>query len=184
MRDIVILACSQCKRRNYSTTKNKKKTTGKLEMKKDLPSIIAAHGVPYVATASPAYLKDLEKKVKKAMSYHGPRYIQIDTPCPTVWGFPPDHTLEVGRLGVQSGLVPLYEMEEGKISSVRKIKKRIPVEKYLKAQKRFRHLFSSDQGHQAIEKIQAHADKNIEKFGLLEEAENKGPEIFSEKEGS
>jgi pyruvate ferredoxin oxidoreductase beta subunit len=139
---------------------------GKFEKKKDLPAVIAAHGVPYVATASPAYLKDLRRKVKKAMKYHGPRYIQIDTPCPTVWGFPPDQTLEVGRLSVLSGLVPLFEMEDGKITSVRKIKDRIPVEDCLRAQKRFKHLFSSDQGHYALEKIQALADANIQKFGL------------------
>ncbi len=145
---------------------------GKLQMKKDLPAIIAAHGAPYVATASAAYIKDLEKKVKKAMQYHGPRYIQIDTPCPTVWGFPPDRTLEVGRLGVQSGLVPLFEIENGKISSVRKINKPLPVADYLKTQRRFRHLFSSDQGQRAIEEIQVHANKNIEKFGLLKESNN------------
>ena len=74
-------------------------SAGKLQVKKDLPLIIADHGVPYVATASVAHLKDLQKKVKKAMTYHGPRYIQIDTPCPSVWGFPSDRTLEIGRLG-------------------------------------------------------------------------------------
>jgi pyruvate ferredoxin oxidoreductase beta subunit len=149
-------------------------SSGKLEMKKDLPAIIAAHGIPYVATASVAYLKDLEKKVKKAMIFHGPRYIQIDTPCPTVWGFPSDHTLEVGRLGVQSGLVPLFEMENGRISSVRKIKKIIPAEEYLKAQRRYKHLLSTDEGHQAIEKIQALADQNIDRYGLLKtEAQGK-----------
>jgi len=140
---------------------------GKLQMKKDLPAIIAAHGVPYVATASPAYLKDLKKKVKKAMEYHGPRYIQIDTPCPTVWGFPPERTIEVARLGVESGLVPLYEMEDGKITAVRKIRKKVQVEGYLSSQERFRHLFSSDEGRQAIARIQAHAEKNIENFRLL-----------------
>ena len=143
---------------------------GKLQMKKDLPTIIAAHGVGYVATASPAYLKDLEKKVKKAMEYHGPRYIQIETPCPTVWGFPPDQTMEVARLGVESGLVPLFEIEDGKITAVRKIRKKVPVEEYLSSQKRFRHLFSSDEGRQAIERIQAHAEKNIENFRLLQQA--------------
>jgi pyruvate ferredoxin oxidoreductase beta subunit len=149
---------------------------GKLQMKKNIPAIVAAHGMPYVATASAAYLKDLVKKVKKAMLFHGPRYIQIDTPCPTVWGFPSDHTLEAGRLGVQSGLVPLFEMENGSISSIRKIKKKIPVEEYLKAQKRFRHLFSTDKGRQAIEKIQTLADQNIERYGLIkkEAHENEG----------
>lgn len=146
---------------------------GKLQMKKDLPAIIAAHGIPYVATASAAYIKDLQNKVKKAMQYHGPRYIQIDTPCPTVWGFPPDRTLEIGRLGVQTGLIPLFEMEDGKISSVRKINKAIPVEEYLKTQRRFRHLFSSDQGYRAIKEIQALAEENIKKFGLLKRQNGK-----------
>ena len=150
-----------------STDPSGRISLGKLQMKKNIPAIVAAHGMPYVATASAAYLKDLVKKVKKAMLFHGSRYIQIDTPCPSVWGFPSDHTLEVGRLGVQSGLVPLFEMENGSISSIRKIKKKIPVEEYLKAQKRFRHLFSTDKGRQAIEKIQALADQNIERYGLL-----------------
>lgn len=144
-----------------------KKSVGKTERKKDLPAIVAAHGVPYVATASIAYLKDLEKKVQKAMEYHGPRYIQIDTPCPSVWGFPSNLTLEVGRLGVQCGLTPLFEMENGAITGVRKIKKRIPVEDYLRTQNRFKHLFATDGGHEVLKEIQAMADANIEKYGLL-----------------
>jgi pyruvate ferredoxin oxidoreductase beta subunit len=128
--------------------------------------IVAAHGIPYVATASVAYVKDLQKKVKRAMEFRGPRYIQVDTPCPSVWGFPSDHTLEVGRMGVQSGLIPLFEMEEGEITHVRKIKKQVPVEAYLRGQKRFRHLFGTE-GEKEIAEIQALADKNIKKFGLL-----------------
>ena len=103
----------------YSSTSTDpagKKSSGKFQKKKDLPAIMAAHGAPYVATASVAYLKDLQKKVKKAMTYHGPRYIQIDSTCPSVWGFPSDRTLEVARLGVKSGLVPLFEMEEGRLT--------------------------------------------------------------------
>lgn len=139
---------------------------GKVQIKKDLPAIVSAHGVPYVATATVAFLKDLEKKVKKAMSVHGPRYIQIDTTCPSVWGFPSDQAMEVARLGVQSGLVPIFEMEDGMLTAVRKIKKRIPVEQYLKAQKRFKHLFENDQTDQ-IRIIQSLADRNIKKYGLL-----------------
>jgi pyruvate ferredoxin oxidoreductase beta subunit len=144
-----------------------KASLGKARLKKDLPAIVAAHGIPYVATASSAYLKDLEKKIKKAMTYHGPRYIQIDTPCPSVWGFPSGETLEVGRLGVQCGLVPLFEMEDGQISNVRKIKDRIPVDSYLKSQKRFTHLFTGGGDSPALRQIQSVADRNIEKFGLL-----------------
>lgn len=144
-----------------------KKSVGKVEMKKNIPMIVAAHGIPYVATASVAYVKDLQKKVKRAMEFRGPRYIQVDTPCPSVWGFPSDQTLEVGRMGVQSGLIPLFEMEEGKIIHVRKIKKQVPAEEYLKMQKRFRHLFGAAEGEKEIAEIQALADANIEKFALL-----------------
>ena len=147
-----------------------KKSVGKMEMKKNMPMIVAAHGVPYVATASVAYVQDLQKKVKRAMKFRGPRYIQVDTPCPSVWGFPSDRTLEVGRLGVQSGFIPLFEMEEGEIVHVRKIKKKVPVEKYLKLQKRFRHLFTETKGRKEMAEIQAFADANIEKFNLLGKA--------------
>ncbi len=146
------------------------RSAGKIQRKKDLPMIVAAHGVPYVATASVAYLKDLQKKVKKAMTYHGPRYIQIDTTCPSVWGFGSDQTLEVARLGVNTGLVPLFEMEEGKVTKVRKIKKQLPVEEYLKSQKRFRHMVAGEGKPDEIAAIQALADENMERFGLLKEA--------------
>ena len=152
----------------YSSTSTDpagKKSPGKIQRKKDLPGIIAAHGVPYVATASVAYLKDLQRKVKKAMVYHGPRYIQIDTPCPSVWGFSSDRTLEVGRLGVQCGIVPLFEIEDGSITRIRQIKKQIPVDDYLRAQRRFKHLFTMDQGKEALEKLQNLADSNIEGTG-------------------
>ena len=108
---------------------------GKPQLKKDLPTIVADHGSAYVATASVAYLKDLKKKVKKAMTYRGARYLQVDTPCPSGWGFASELTLELGRLAVNSGLVPLFEMENGRIVAVRKIKKKQPVSAYFKTQK-------------------------------------------------
>ena len=87
--------------------------------------------------------RDLKKKVKKAMKLHGPRYIQIDTPCPSVWSFASHLTFEIGRLGVNCGLVPLFEKENGAITAVRKIKNKISVNEYLKGQKRYRHLFTA-----------------------------------------
>ena len=147
-----------------------RQSLGKAELKKDLPEIIAAHGIDYVATASVAYLRDLKKKVKTAMTYHGPRYIQIDTPCPSVWSFESHLTLEIGRLGVQCGLVPLFEKQNGTITAVRKIKKKIPVTDYLKEQKRYRHLFTSEQGREELQKLQALADKNIKRYALMEAA--------------
>ena len=123
-----------------------RQSMGKPQLKKDMPGIVASHGTAYVATASVAYLKDLKRKVKKAMTYEGPRYIQIDTPCPSGWSFASDQTLEVGRLGVNCGLIPLFEMENGSVTKVRKIKKQNSVQDYLKAQGRFKHLFAGNGG--------------------------------------
>jgi pyruvate ferredoxin oxidoreductase beta subunit len=148
-----------------------RESMGKPQPKKDLPSIVAAHGTPYVATASVAYLKDLRQKVKKSMSFRGPRYIQIDTPCPSGWGFASEQTLEIGRLGVKCGLVPIFEMESGAITSVRKIRRKIPVTDYLKAQGRFKHLFAKDRGQAELAVIQSLADQNIKKYGLLKETD-------------
>ena len=156
-----------------------KESLGKTEMMKDLPGIVAAHGTPYVATASVAYLRDLQKKVKRAMEFHGPRYLQIDTPCPSVWGFLPERTLEIGRMGSDCGLVPIFEMEDGKITGVRRINKKIPVADYLKAQARFRHLFRNARGQAVLTKIQAMADRNIEKYGLLRRSGDKKSEKSS-----
>ena len=144
-----------------------RQSMGKPQPKKNLPAIVAAHGAPYVATASVGYLKDLTKKVKKAMGYRGPRYIQIDTPCTSGWGFPADRTLEVARLGVNSGLVPLLEMEDGEITSVRKLSKKVPVTAYFEAQGRFKHLCRSEGCEVEIMQLQDVADRNIEKYGLL-----------------
>ena len=141
---------------------------GKPQLKKDLPTIVADHGTPYVATASIAYLKDLKRKVKKAMTFYGPRYIQIDTPCPSGWSFPSDRTMEVGRMGVNCGIIPLFEMEDGAVTRVHRIKKKIPVEDYLKAQGRFKHLFKSDQGQEETAQLQRIADNNIDRYGLME----------------
>ena len=139
---------------------------GKPQLKKDLPKIIADHGVQYVATASVAYLKDLKRKVKKAMTFRGARYIQVDTPCPSGWSFSSERTLEVGRQAVNCGLVPLFEMESGKVVSVYKIKRKTPVDDYLKGQKRFRHIFGSDAGKSALNTLQSIADANITAYGL------------------
>ena len=144
-----------------------KTSFGKSEKKKDLPEIVAAHGTPYVATATVAYLGDLKQKVKKAMTLHGPRYIQIDTPCPSVWNFPSHLTLEIGRLGVNSGLVPLFEMVDGKITKVKKLRTKLPVIEYLNKQKRYQHLVASDISQETLQAIQDQADQNIAKYGLM-----------------
>jgi pyruvate ferredoxin oxidoreductase beta subunit len=132
--------------------------------KKDMPQILAAHGAPYVATASIAYPADLMKKVERAVNIPGPCYIQIHAPCCTGWGFEPAKTMEMGKLAIQTGLWVNFEMVDGEVTKVRKIARK-PVEEYLSAQKRFRHLFKPVRLDEEIAKIQAIADRNAEKYG-------------------
>ncbi len=113
---------------------------GKVRPKKDLPMIMAAHQVPYVATASVAYLKDYEQKVKKALDIRGFRYLHVLSPCPASWRYPSEKTVELGRLAVQTGMWMLYEMEDGKFKLSVRPSKLKPVKEYLLAQGRFNHL--------------------------------------------
>jgi pyruvate ferredoxin oxidoreductase beta subunit len=136
---------------------------------KNLPQIAMAHNIPYVATASVAYLRDLEYKVTKAMSLHGARYIHIFVPCPLGWGAASEDTIKLARLVVESGLFPLFEAEHGEVTGVYKIRKPVPVEEYLKPQRRFAHLFGQAPATKTIAQLQAAADRNIRRFGLLAE---------------
>ncbi len=118
---------------------------GKLQPQKDMPAIMAGHGINYVATGSPSYPIDLYDKVKMAMSIPGTRYIHIQTPCPTGWGFDPRYTVKVGRMAVETGLYHLYEIEYGRFRltgpSEKMTRERLrPVKDYLSLQTRFRGL--------------------------------------------
>ncbi|MEE8470048.1 MAG: thiamine pyrophosphate-dependent enzyme [Dehalococcoidia bacterium] len=139
---------------------------GNSRPKKDVPQIALAHGIPYVATASVGYIHDLDRKVKRALSIRGPKYVQIHVPCPLGWGTEPARTIDFARLAVNTALYPLYEVENGELRAQR-IPKRVPVEEYLKGQVRFRHLFDRQGGKRGIEEIQEIADRNIEKYGLI-----------------
>jgi len=135
---------------------------------KNVPLIAIAHGIPYVATASVANLRDLEYKVTRAMGIHGARYIHIHVPCPLGWGSAPADTIKVARAAVESGLFPLIEAEHGEITGRTAIRRRVPVEEYLKLQRRFAHLFGKQSDAARIAQIQAIADRNIRRFGLME----------------
>lgn len=116
---------------------------GKLQPRKDVPAIMAAHGINYVATCSPSYPVDLYDKVIKAKSIPGIKYLHIHTPCPPGWGFEPRYTVKVGRLAVESGLYDLYEIEYGKfrltgISKKLTLGKLLSVKEYFKIQARFK----------------------------------------------
>jgi len=143
--------------------------TGKREHKKDMPMIMAAHGIPYVATVIPSYPLDFINKLRKAKQIKGTKYIHILSPCPTGWRFPGSKTIEIGRLAVQTGMWALYEIENGEFKlsppSARLLdkSKRKPVELYLKAQGRFRNLTDRD-----IAEIQQWVDETWEKYKRLQ----------------
>ena len=113
---------------------------GQITWKKNMPEIAAAHNIPYVATACPSYPIDLVEKVKKAARLKGPAYVHILSVCPTGWRLPPELSIKAGRLAVETGVFPLYEVEHGRYRFTGKIEKLRPVKEYLKIQGRFRHL--------------------------------------------
>lgn len=135
---------------------------------KDLPRIAMAHGIPYVATATVADLHDLEAKVERAMGLRGARYLHVLVPCPLGWGAASHDTIRLARLAQESGLFPVFEAIDGEVVGVRRIRQRVPVEAYLKPQKRFAHLFAPMRRDAVIEALQARADANIRRYGLLE----------------
>ncbi|MGE4072287.1 MAG: thiamine pyrophosphate-dependent enzyme [Lysobacterales bacterium] len=135
---------------------------------KFLPSIAMAHDIPYVATATVADLRDLEAKVKHAMGIRGARYIHILVPCPLGWGSAACDTIRMARLARETGLFPVFEAENGEITSVGKIRKQMPVEDYLQPQKRYAHLFKPGADPGPLLQLQAQADRNIRKYRLLE----------------
>jgi len=142
--------------------------SGKRERKKDMPLIMAAHRIPYVATACPSYPIDLVNKLRKAKEIKGTKYIHILAPCPTGWRYDTSKTVELGRLAVQTGLWALYEVEYGKFKlnppSDKLIEKakRKPIKEYFALQGRFRTLTDED-----LEKIQRWVDEDWEQYRKL-----------------
>ncbi len=135
---------------------------------KDLPVIAMAHEIPYVATATVAELRDLEAKVRKAMEFRGARYIHILVPCPLGWGHDSSLTIRMARLAKETGLFPVFEAENGEVTRSSPIHRRLPVEEYLRPQQRFAHLFREPVQTEIIARIQARADRNIRRYGLLD----------------
>jgi pyruvate ferredoxin oxidoreductase beta subunit len=139
--------------------------SGKKERKKDMPMIMAAHKIPYVATACTAYPLDFVGKLKKAKDIPGTKYIHLLAPCPTGWRCDTSKTIELGRLAVLSGLWALYEIENGKFKlnspSDRLVDKtkRKPVKEYFAPQGRFRNLKEED-----VERIQKWIDEDWEQY--------------------
>ncbi|MCM8797803.1 MAG: pyruvate ferredoxin oxidoreductase, partial [Candidatus Omnitrophica bacterium] len=152
---------------NTTTSPAAKGSFGNIRPKKPMPEIALAHGIPYVATATVAFITDLQRKGKKGCSIKGPKYMQIHVPCPLGWRHESEQTIAVAKLAVETGLYPIIEYENGVLVSCRKITPK-PVEEYLKIQGRFKHLLDNPE---AIKQIQKIADANIEKYGLKIESQ-------------
>lgn len=150
---------------NTTTSPAGAQSTGNIRPKKPLPEIAVAHGIPYVATASSGFPQDLQRKVKKALSIKGPKYIQVHAPCPLGWRYESDALVLISKLAVDTGLYPLVEYEGGVITGRKQIVPK-PVNEYLKVQGRFKHLMNNPE---EIKKIQEIADSNIKKYGLKAE---------------
>ncbi len=134
---------------------------------KSAPLIAMAHEIPYVATATVAELRDLEAKVETAMGMHGPRYLHVFVPCPLGWGTASSDTIRIARLAKETGIFPVFEAHDGTVTRVSQIRRRLPVEDYLRPQRRFAHLFGDPGRPDVVARIQAGADRNIARFGLL-----------------
>jgi pyruvate ferredoxin oxidoreductase beta subunit len=137
-------------------------TKGKAQRKKDLPRIMAAHDIPYVATLSVGYPEDFIKKVEKARDMEpGFRYLHIHGPCPTGWRFPENKTVEVSRLAVETGFWFLYEVDHGSLEITYQPPKYRPVIEYIKLQGRFQGFTE-----EKIRMLQKWVDERREDLGV------------------
>ncbi|MCK9554939.1 thiamine pyrophosphate-dependent enzyme [bacterium] len=144
---------------NTTTAPAGKVEQGKSQKRKDLTAVLVAHHVPYVAQTVVGEWADLTKKVEKALSITGPKFINVFQPCRLGWGYDPSKTIEIGRLAKETCFWPLYEVENGKYTLTYDPKDRKkPVSEFLKLQARFRHLFKKGNEH-LLEEIQKDTDQ-------------------------
>ncbi len=130
---------------------------GKSSRKKNLVEILAAHRIPYIATCSPAHLSDMSAKIEKAKSIRGTRVIIVIIPCLPGWGVADDAAVKTARMAVDSGIFPLYEVEDGIDYRMTINTRNQAINAYLQQQKRYRHLSDKD-----IATMQADVDKEWE----------------------
>ena len=144
------------------------KRPGKQEFSKDLTKIMVAHNIPYVAQTSISHWNDLLEKAKKAFEIKGPKFINSLSPCILSWGIKENESLKVAKLAVETCFWPLYEVENGKYKiTYDPGDRKKPVEEFLKAQKRFSHLFKPE-NKWMLKQIQEHIDKNWEFLKKME----------------
>ncbi|MCD6130298.1 MAG: pyruvate ferredoxin oxidoreductase [Deltaproteobacteria bacterium] len=146
---------------NTTTTPVGKVKRGKEQKRKDIMSVVEGHHIPYAAQASLHDWRDLMNKIKRALDTEGPTYINVIQPCCTGWGFPPEMTIEVAKIAVETCAWPIYEIIDGKIKINYKPKKKLPIEEYFKMQGRFIHILKP-QNKDLLQKAQQFTDEHWE----------------------
>ena len=156
-----------------TTTPAGKVIPGKMQVRKDLTEIMEAHHLPYVAqTAATMNFKDLYEKAEKAIYTEGATFLNVLAPCPRGWGYPTDMLMQINKLAADTCYWPLYEVENGKYKITYKPAKKLPIEEFLRPQRRFAHMFK--EGNEwMIEEFQKEVDKRWEELLKLEELTNK-----------
>ena len=146
---------------------------GKMQTRKDLTEIMEAHHLPYVAqTAAFMNFKDLYEKAEKAIYTKGSTFLNVLAPCPRGWGYPTDMLMQINKLAIDTCYWPLYEIENGKYKITYKPAKKLPIEEFLRPQRRFKHMFKPG-NEWMIEEFQKEVDKRWQELLDLEEMKNK-----------
>lgn len=146
---------------------------GKMQVRKDLTEIMEAHHLPYVAqTAAFMNFKDLYEKAEKAIYTKGATFLNVLAPCPRGWGYPTDMLMQINKLAIDTCYWPLYEIENGKYKITYKPAKKLPIEEFLRPQRRFKHMFKPG-NEWMIEEFQKEVDKRWQELLDLEELTNR-----------
>jgi len=156
-----------------TTTPVGKVLRGKLQPKKPIAEIVAAHRIPYVATANPAYYIDMMNKFKKGLMADGPSFVHVIQPCTTGWRFDPRYGIKIARLATETAMWINWELENNEVFRVTvPVPKRKHVRHYIRTQGRFNHLTDED-----IEEIQKYIDKEVERINKMVGKEVIGPVV-------
>jgi pyruvate ferredoxin oxidoreductase beta subunit len=156
-----------------TTTPAGKVIPGKMQSRKDLTKVMVGHHLPYVAqTVALNNFKDLYEKAEKAIYTEGPTFLNIMAPCPRGWGYNTEDLMEINKLAVETCYWPLYEVIDGKYVINYKPKNKLPIEEFLKPQKRFKHMFKPG-NEWMIKEFQDEVDKRWQELLDLEEMSNK-----------
>ena len=146
---------------------------GKMQSRKDLTKIMVSHHLPYVAqTIGYMNFKDLYEKSENAIYTKGPTFLNVMAPCPRGWGYPTDMLMQINKLAVETCYWPLYEVIDGKYKINYKPAKKLPIEEFLRPQKRFKHMFKPG-NEWMIEEFQKEVDARWQELLDLEEITNR-----------